>query len=77
MPGESAGTCAAAFGPTSYLITGDQWIVCVGGRRVRPRCYRQREHGRQFRRPQPIRASPFDANCHAALSVLEKAGILP
>jgi hypothetical protein len=74
VKGEAPGSCASAHGPDSYLLTAEQWIVCVGG--GSPRCYRQRAHAMNFR-PQPVRRTRFDSNCRAALAVLRKAGFFP
>lgn len=74
VPGEAPGTCAIALPPWQARLDSDRWIVCArpgGGYR----CYRQRAHPTDFQ-AQPIRPSVFDANCRAALAVLQNAGIL-
>jgi hypothetical protein len=73
VKGEFAGTCAAAYSRTSYMLNGDQWIICGSGGTYR--CYRQGMHALDFKQ-QPIRPSRFDADCRAALAVLRKAQIL-
>jgi hypothetical protein len=74
VPGEAAGTCATALPPWQAQLDSDRWIVCArpgGGYR----CYRQPAHPLDFA-ARPIRPSVFDADCRAALAVLQNAGIL-
>ncbi|HXH98173.1 MAG TPA: hypothetical protein VNH40_13285 [Gaiellaceae bacterium] len=74
VPGEAPGTCAFALPPWQTRLDSDRWIVCArpGGGHY---CYRQRAHAIDFK-VRPIRPSVFDANCRAALAVLQNAGIL-
>jgi hypothetical protein len=73
VEGRVPGSCASAYPPWSYLLTADQWIICSANSSYL--CYRQRMHAMNFK-VQPIRRSPFDSDCRAALAVLRKAGLL-
>ncbi|HWX10296.1 MAG TPA: hypothetical protein VNY33_09975 [Gaiellaceae bacterium] len=68
------GTCMSAYPPWSNLLTADQWIIC-SGKSSSYSCYRQRMHRLNFK-SLPIRRSPFDSDCRAALAVLRKAGLV-